>query len=200
LTAGREVSTCGQIKKTMSDLQQNIQKRVEDLWKALSEESIRGKILILTAQVDNLLLEMLKRILKPPRGKREDELFRPLGPLDSFSSRVAMAYRLGLICEGDADALDVLRKIRNDCAHSITPFSLEAEPHCGRFVQFAALTCQKDYLFLCMGGVICPQTTEDWAIMTCICHVVYMEATLANLEQIPDKFASNIRREPEYQI
>src|ERR1035441_6649240 len=113
-------------------------------------------------------------------------LFRPLGPLDSFSSRIAMAYRLGLICEGDFDALDLLRKIRNDCAHAMTPFSLEAEPHLGRFAEFTALTCQKDNLFLCMGGVICPQTTEDWAIMTCICHVVYMEKTLGNLEQIPD--------------
>lgn len=184
----------------MSDVQQKIQKRVEDLWAALSEESMRGKILILTAQIDNLLLEMLKRMLKPARGQNEDELFRPLGPLNSFSSRIAMAYRLGLICEGDSDALDLLRKIRNDCAHAMTPFSLEAEPYLGRFVEFTKLTCQKDYLFLCMGGVICPQTAEDWAIMTCICHVVYMEATLANLKQVPDKFATNTRRAPEYEI
>jgi DNA-binding MltR family transcriptional regulator len=172
----------------MNDLQQKIQKRVEDLVKALSEESMRGKILILTTQIDDLLQEMLKRVLKPARRKNDDELFRPLGPLDSFSSRVAMAYRLGLICESDADALDLLRKIRNDCAHTKTPFSLETEPHLGRFLEFTKLTCQKDYLFLCIGGVICPQTTEDWVIMVCICHIVYMEATLEKLEQTPDKF------------
>jgi hypothetical protein len=172
----------------MSDLGQNIQKRVADLTAALSDESIRGKILILTAQIDNLLSEMLKRVLKPARQKKDDELFRPIGPLDSFSSRVAMAYRLGLICGGDADALDLLRKIRNDCAHTMTTFSLEAEPHLGRFLEFTKLTCQKDYLFLCIGGVICPQTTEDWVIMVCICHIVYMEATLEKLEQTPNKF------------
>ena len=184
----------------MSDLKQNLQKRVEDLMSALSEESMRGKILIVTAQIDNLLMEMLKRLLKPARRKADDELFRPLGPLDSFSSRIAMAYRLGLICEGDADALDSLRKLRNDCAHAMTPFSLEAEPHLGRFVEFTKLTCQKDYLFLCIGGLMCPQTTEELAMMTCICHVVYMEATLANLEQTPDKFVTNTRRAPEYEI
>jgi hypothetical protein len=184
----------------MSDLQQDVEKRIADLWKGLSEESMRGKILILTAQIDNLLMEMLKRLLKPARRKADDELFRPLGPLGSFSSRIAMAYRLGLICEGDSEALDLLRKIRNDCAHAMTPFSLEAEPHLGRFVEFTKLTCQKDYLFLCMGGLICPQTAEDWAIMTCICHVVYMEATLANLEQVPDKFATNTKRAAEYEI
>jgi DNA-binding MltR family transcriptional regulator len=155
----------------MSDLQEQVQKRVEDLWAALSEESMRGKILILTALIDNLLLEILKRLFKPARRKADDELFRPLGPLDPFSSRIAMAYRLGLICGSDADALDLLRKLRNDCAHTTRQFSLEAEPHLGQFVEFTKLTCQKDDLFLCIGGVICPQTTEDWAMIICICHV-----------------------------
>ena len=152
----------------MSDLKQKIQKRAEDLTTALSEESMRGKILILTAQIDNLLSEMLKRVLKPAGRKKDDELFRPMGPLDSFSSRVAMAYRLGLICEGDADALDFLRKIRNDCAHTTARFSLEAEPQLKRFLEFTKLTCQKDYLFLCIGGVICPQTTEDWLMIKAV--------------------------------
>ena len=172
----------------MSNLQQQIQKRVEELTTALAEESLRGKILVLTVQIDNLLSEMLKRVLKPAKRKGDDELFRPMGPLASFSSRVTMAYRLGLICEGDADALNYLRKLRNDCAHTMTAFSLEAEPYLGRFIEFTKLTCQKDYLFLCIGGVICPQSTEDWLIMVCICHVVYMEATLEKLEQTPDKF------------
>ncbi len=123
-----------------------------------------------------------------------------MGPLDSFSSRVAMAYRLGLICEGDADALDLLRKIRNDCAHTMALFSIEAEPHRGRFVEFTKLTCQKDYLIFCIGGAICPQTAEDWLIMVCISHIVYMEATLETLEQISDKFATKTKQAPEYEI
>ena len=62
----------------MIDVEQKIGKRVEDLTTALSEESMRGKILILTAQIDDLLSEMLKRVLKGARRKDEDVHF--LGP------------------------------------------------------------------------------------------------------------------------
>jgi hypothetical protein len=172
----------------INDLKQKTLKRVEDLLAAISEESMRGKVLVMTGQIDNLLSEMLKLFLKPARDKN-DELLNPMRPLGSFASRVDIAYRLGLIRESDADALDLLRKIRNDCAHTTTPFSIEVEPHSARFIEFTARTCEKDYLYLAIGGVICPKTTEDWFIMVCLSHIVYMEATLEKLEQTPNRFA-----------
>jgi hypothetical protein len=174
----------------ISDLQQQIEERVANLTTALSQESVRGKILVLTVQIDDLLSAMLKRIMKPARAtrKKDDDLFGPMAPLASFSSHITMAYRLGLICERDASALDFLRNLRNDCAHTTKAFSLEEQPNLGRFVEFTTRTCQKDNLFLCIGGVICPRTTEDWLVMVCICHIVYMEATLEKLEQIPDRY------------
>jgi hypothetical protein len=172
---------------TVNDSKQKTLKRIEDLLAAISEESMRGKVLVMTGQIDNLLSEMLRRFLKPARDK-DHELLNPMQPLGSFAARVDIAYRLGLIRESDADALDLLRKIRNDCAHTTKPFSIEAEPHRARFIEFTARTCEKDYLYLAFGGVICPKTTEDWFIMICLSHIAYMEATLEKLEQTPNKF------------
>ena len=54
----------------MGDIEQGAVKRVEVLKAALEAAPMRGKFLILTAQIDNLLLELLKRMLKPARGKK----------------------------------------------------------------------------------------------------------------------------------
>jgi len=166
-----------------------IEKRVKEMWDAFSQETMRGKILVLTTQIDNLLLDMFKRFFKPPRTKdKQDELFGKFGPLNSFAAHIEMGYRLGLVSKEDADALDRLRKIRNDCAHSVTAFSLEVEPHSSWFADFVKRTCEKDNRGLLLLGALCPQSCEDFVMWTCMFHVVELEMILATLEQTPDKF------------
>ena len=172
----------------MSQKNPQMESRLEELQQALAGETIRGQILILTAQIDNLLLEILKRFLKSARGKKEDELFRPMSPLDSFSARTATAYRLGLISADDADAFDVLRKVRNDCAHSIAPFSLSEKTHIERLTRFVQLTCSDFSRAIGLGGLVCPKSDEEWVVMSCICHIVCLETTLQKSTQVSDQF------------
>lgn len=47
------------------------------------------------------------------------------GPLSSFSSKIELAYAFRLISKNLYDSLNALRKIRNDAAHSSSPFSLK---------------------------------------------------------------------------
>jgi len=46
-------------------------------------------------------------------------MFSGYGPLASFSSKIDMAYSFGLITKSEAEDLHIIRKIRNECAHSI---------------------------------------------------------------------------------
>ena len=92
---------------------------VEEL---LAERSARPLIIIGTSKIDNLLLEILRAFLKPKlaKGNNQDELLEGDTPLGTFSSRIKICRRLGLIDETLFDAIDRLRQIRNLSAHSIS--------------------------------------------------------------------------------
>jgi len=84
----------------------------------LQVESDRGAVLVAAALLDAALEKAIRaRLVDPYRGN--DRLFDvPNAPLQSFSSKIEMAFRIGIIVEGMAKALHIFRKIRNDCAHS----------------------------------------------------------------------------------
>ena len=92
----------------------------EDL---LAERSARPLVIVGASRVDHLLLEMLRGFLLPEiaKGKDKDELLeRDHGPLGTFSGRIKMCRRLGLIDKTLYLALEKLRTIRNSSAHSIS--------------------------------------------------------------------------------
>ena len=165
-------------------------KRIEELWTAFSnEQSIRVMLLVMTSEVDRLLMELIKRFIKAGRKKDDDErLFGSFGPLHSFGVRIEIAYRMGLIDKEDAEGMDALRKIRNDCAHAIKEFSLESEPFKSKFKHFAELTLKRDNMGVLMFGAICPQTDEKLVFFTCVSYIIKQELTLLKLEQTPDRF------------
>ena len=91
----------------------------EDL---LSERSVRPLIIIGVAKIEQLLLGMLNTFLLPKRvkAKEQDELLEGDTPLGTFSARIKICHRLGLIDETLCATLELLRKIRNLCAHSVS--------------------------------------------------------------------------------
>lgn len=105
--------------------QESIQKVEDSLsiyFKAFKDESDRGKLLLMASKIDDLLYQLLVDFFKEKRKKDgDDRLFGPMGPLGSFASRIEMAYRVGLISKVTADCLDILRDMRNDCAHGLHP-------------------------------------------------------------------------------
>ena len=87
----------------------------------LAERGPRPLIIIGAPKVDELLLEILRSYLLPKgvKPKEQDELLEGDSPLGTFSSRIKMCRRLGLIDAKLCTALDRLRVLRNSSAHHV---------------------------------------------------------------------------------
>lgn len=88
----------------------------------LTSESDRGCALMAAAYLDLQLYELLKAYFVED-GKVAEGLLGPSRPLESFSSRIDMAYALGLIGRKTRRELHIIRKVRNDFAHKHTHVS-----------------------------------------------------------------------------
>lgn len=90
----------------------------EDL---LEERASRPLIIIGASKVDNLLLQILIQHLLPKRAKlkNQDELLEGDRPLATFSARIKLTYRLGLIDDTLCVTLEQLRNLRNQSAHFV---------------------------------------------------------------------------------
>lgn len=88
----------------------------------LAEHQPRALVILASAQIDTQLRQVVEGFLWPKVGKAKDadELFDGESPLSSFSSRIKIAVRLGIIDGHLADALDKLRDVRNQAAHWIS--------------------------------------------------------------------------------
>ncbi len=114
----------------MSDL---INKEVEHWLKNLKilqdelekSSSDRSCVIVAAAYIDELLGYIFKLFLVSPSSEKEDkELFSGYGPLSTFSSKIVLSYRLGLISNYEYKTLQIIRKIRNSFAHDISKDSL----------------------------------------------------------------------------
>ena len=88
----------------------------------LTERAVRPLVIIGASKIDTLLLEVLRGFLLPKTSgpKEQDELLeRDPGPLGTFSSRIKICRRLGLIDPTLHFALEKLRALRNASAHSL---------------------------------------------------------------------------------
>ena len=85
----------------------------------LQSESDRGAVLVTASMLDDILKQLLlARLLD---GDHSKKLFAgPNAPLGTFSSRIIAARAVGVISEQWKKELNLLRKIRNDFAHSVS--------------------------------------------------------------------------------
>ena len=88
-----------------------------EVLRALSDESPRGMVLVLAAELDRLLLELLRAVMS--KTKHTEELLNGDGGISTFSARIATAFALQLIEEEEHRDLTLIRKIRNDFAHKL---------------------------------------------------------------------------------
>ncbi len=100
-------------------------KWLQDLHQDLSG-SDRSCAVLAAAILDDRLDRLLKAVLLPGAAKGEDRLLGRGGVADSFSARIELAYRVGLLSANVRKALDWLREIRNEAAHR-TEFSFDAD-------------------------------------------------------------------------
>jgi DNA-binding MltR family transcriptional regulator len=91
----------------------------EVLLAEFGKESDRAAVILAASVADELLRTLLSAHLVPVTSST-DELFDGANaPLGTFSSRIEMSYRLGLVSVKFARDLHLIRKIRNDFAHNI---------------------------------------------------------------------------------
>jgi hypothetical protein len=100
---------------------------IEELGRFLSEfnkESDRGAVLIAGTMLDDRLKEILKSFLADFKSS-VDLLEGFNAPLGTFSSRIAACFSLGLIQKNEFEELNIIRKIRNEFAHTWNDTSFE---------------------------------------------------------------------------
>ncbi|WP_157637640.1 hypothetical protein [Burkholderia ubonensis] len=80
--------------------------------------SDRAAAIVAAAFLDDILKELLTDFLVPAKNPADNKkLLSAQGPLGSFSARITMAHRLGLISDWERRAIDTIRDVRNDFAH-----------------------------------------------------------------------------------
>lgn len=91
-------------------------------------ESDRAAVILASSQLDDLLANAIALRM----GEAMDimvldveRIFRPSGPLGSFSARAEVANLFGIIENETYEQLTILREMRNACAHSKHPITFK---------------------------------------------------------------------------
>ena len=107
-------------------------------WLTLLNKDERLMIIVASARLDDLLKRLLQSTMLHDSGG-DDRLFGHDRPLGSFSSRILLAYRLGLISRDYESFLQTLRRLRNDAAHAVQDINLSVSPHLDRVITLQTL-------------------------------------------------------------
>ncbi len=98
------------------------------VFEGLADESDRAAFIISGSVVEDALNGLLRAHMRSPKNNYErDEIWGPQGVLSNFSQKIKIAYALQLIDLEARNGLDVIREIRNQCAHSMMPLSLKTK-------------------------------------------------------------------------
>lgn len=100
--------------------------KVVQFRQALTSESDRGCALFAAGYLDVCFSDLLYISLVKNKNIDKD-LFEGTAPLSNFSSRIKLAYYLGLISRNCRRDLDIIRGIRNDFAHKPEIISFETQ-------------------------------------------------------------------------
>jgi DNA-binding MltR family transcriptional regulator len=97
---------------------------VTEFRQSLDPETDRGCALMAAAYLDSELEKLLRKYLVN-NDAVQSQLFEHSGPLGSFSSRIDLAYLLGLIGRNAHRDLHLIRRIRNEFGHVPRPISFD---------------------------------------------------------------------------
>lgn len=108
------------IKKELGDIN-----KLHDEIKTISD---RACAIVCVAYLDDFLQKIILSFLCEDSTAQNKTLFAQNGPLSTFSSKIVLAYRLGLISKYEQNSLNLIRKIRNAFAHDLHTDSFEYNP------------------------------------------------------------------------
>jgi hypothetical protein len=101
------------------------------------DESDRAVVIIGSAKLDYSLYQILSKYFVP-NVSGSDELLEGDSPLSTFSAKINICYRLGLIDSTFARALHLTRRIRNSFAHEVSGGRLDTGSHKDRVKELIA--------------------------------------------------------------
>jgi hypothetical protein len=104
---------------------------INDVLKAIAAESPRAAVIVLGAELDLALQDALEVFFLPRSSistKYGFSLFGPDEAAGSFSARIELAYRSGLIPDWCQAELHLIRRIRNEFAHQPAGFAFTDSP------------------------------------------------------------------------
>ncbi|OGW40762.1 MAG: hypothetical protein A2Y97_08260 [Nitrospirae bacterium RBG_13_39_12] len=111
----------------------------------INRESDRAAVILGTSKLEDLLYQLLNKyfISEPPN---KSELFDGTAPLSTFSSKINICYRLGIIDKEFKKLLNVIKDIRNSFAHEVQTPKLDSGPHRDRIKEITR-ALEHYYLF-----------------------------------------------------
>jgi hypothetical protein len=120
-----------EVRAKIEEAKRTVQPELMKFLVVLGTESERSAVVLGAERVNVSLETNIKKFLLPCPDKH-DPLFSSDGALGTFSRRIEVAHRLGLIDLKFKQALNLVRKLRNDFAHAITVESLQDGAHASR--------------------------------------------------------------------
>lgn len=106
-----------------------------DFFEFYSNEPDSVTAILVPAKLDALLRICIERRLLPAKKPKDDTLLRSDGALGTFSSRIEIAYRLGIVDSDYKVALHLLRKMRNEFAHGFETQDFASQHHKSRILE-----------------------------------------------------------------
>ena len=91
---------------------------LSEIVEMLMDESDRGVVVILGSLLEDALLSRIEESFIPLTQTQRKNLIRSGGLLSNFDDRLNLAHALGLISESVVEELQVIKAMRNACAHS----------------------------------------------------------------------------------
>lgn len=162
------------------DLGERVTSWMPILHEELEGGSDRACVISACAIVDHLLAQIIKKFLLPHpkkgRNKNQDPLFDGTNPpLGSFSSRIDMAFRLGIIGHQLSEELHRLRKIRNEFAHKFESVDLGEQKYLNKVNDIISSLKLEEKASALFGS---PYDTARGRFIMCILLIVtYLEHT-----------------------
>lgn len=97
----------------------NMLKSIDLLEKEIDSVSDRSCAIVCAAFLDDFLERLILSFLTTESSTQDRRLLENNGPLSTFSAKIVLSYRLGLISKKEYENLSLIRKIRNAFAHDI---------------------------------------------------------------------------------
>jgi hypothetical protein len=109
----------------------------------IAADRYRGTIIIGASWIDDKLGTLLAKVILSDPSKAE-ELFGPERELGTFGSKIKLSQLMGLLDADFISALQIIRRLRNDFAHSFVSHDIEKPPHSDQIDQLRSLVLRPD--------------------------------------------------------